>query len=67
MSYPIGKNQKICPFCYEYGIDKEIEFIKRKDLIFLINSIETLITPFYYDNHNKKFCDLKEQYKIKSE
>ena len=65
MSYPVGKDQKECPFCCEYSIDKDIEFIKREDLEFLFNSIECLMSPFYQDNHICKFNELVKKFNIK--
>ena len=37
-----GKNQ-LCPFCNEYNINDDIEFIKRDDLIYLFKNVAFLM------------------------
>ena len=64
MSWPVGKNQKECPYCCEYGIDKNIEFIKREELIFLFKGFFMNLLDASVDGVMEKFEVLKKKYKI---
>jgi len=51
-----------CPFCMEYGVPKKIVFVEKKELKFLIDSVNLMLDAHYHDNHGDEFYKIEKRY-----